>query len=297
MLLTIFIYISLFAFVFISLSKAIKFAKMPIHGRWELYPVPKEKGRSEYGGSYYEEIKWYEKPRETSLVGEIKEMLKEILFIKILFDNQRPLWWLSYSLHLGIYLLFVWTAMLFVGAGTELLGMTVDSAATGWAAFVYFATILFGVAGAILLAFGSFGLFLRRIFVDTLKRYSTPQDYFNLLFLFAVVATGLLVFAGDPGFQYGRDIAKGLLTFSPVEAGGMLTAHIILLGLVLIYIPSTKMSHYVGKYFTFHKVLWENDPNIPGSKVEQQVKEASSYKVKNRWAAPHIPGNTPPKGQ
>ncbi|MEW6623190.1 MAG: respiratory nitrate reductase subunit gamma [Bacillota bacterium] len=292
MLLLIFIYISLLAFILISLSVALKYAKMPMHSRWELYPVPKEKGRGEYGGSYYEELKWYEKPRETSLFAELKDMVKEMLFIKNLFVNQRPLWWLSYALHLGIYLLGLWTIMLFVGAVTEIAGMTIVSDAGvsshWWAALVYYVTFVAGATGAILTTLGSGALLLRRVTMESMKKYTTGQDYFNLLFIFIVLITGLVVWGSDPAFNYGREIMKGLLTFSPITADGPLTLHIILLGLLLIYIPQSKMSHYVAKYFTFHKVLWENDPNLPGSEIEKKIKEAASIKPGKTWAAPHF---------
>ncbi|MGF7184555.1 nitrate reductase gamma subunit [Desulfitispora alkaliphila] len=287
MILTIFVYTALFAFIFLSLAKAWSFAKMPMHSRWELYPVPKEKGRGEYGGSYYEEEKWFEKPREVSFAGELKDMLKEMLFIKNLFVHQRPMWWVSYALHLGIYTLFLWTAMLFVGAITELSGSVVAAETGGWATLVYYVTYVTGIIGAILVAFGTIGLLFRRLTVETLKIYSTPQDYFNLLFIFAVTATGLMAWAADPAFNYGRDIFKSLLTFSPIQAEGALALHIVLLGLLLLYIPQTKMSHYVGKYFSFHTVLWENDPNLPGSEVERKVREGSKFKPSQTWSAPH----------
>lgn len=53
------------------------------------------------------------------------------------------------------------------------------------------------------------------------------------------------------------------------------------------------MSHYVGKYFTFHKVLWENEPNLPGSDIERQIQEASKVKPKTTWSAPHISSPEP----
>lgn len=258
-----------------------------MHSRWELYPVPKEKGRGEYGGSYYEEVKWYDKPRQVTHAGELKDMLKEVFFIKLLFENQRPLWWFSYALHLGIYVLFVWTGMLFIGAITELSGTPVVPDAGAWAAFVYYVTLLSGGVGAILVGIGSLALFLRRVFVESMKNYSDPQDYFNLLFIFAVVATGFLAWAADPAFNYGREIFKSLLTFSPIQAESVLALHILLLGLLLLYIPQTKMGHYVGKYFAFHKVLWENDPNLPGSEVERKVREGSNFKPSKTWSAPH----------
>ncbi len=294
MALLLFIYLSVGAFIGISLYKAYTYAKMPLHGRWELYPVPKEAGeRGHYGGSYYEELEWWKKPRKISHVGEIKEMLKEMIFIKNLFVNQKRQWWLSYSLHLGIYLVGLWTILLLTGALLELSGTPVaasqqTSNSAFMVSFIYYATIFSGLVGAALLTIGSGGLFIKRLVNNTFSRYTTPQEYLNLLFLCAVSVSGLVVWAGDPAFNYGREVLKGLLTFSPIHAGTALTVHILLLGALLIYIPQTKMSHYVGKYFAFHKVLWENEPNIPNSKMEQKVKENLSYKPKTSWSAPHI---------
>ncbi len=287
MILTIYVYVALLAFIFFTLSKALTYAKMPMHTRWEIYPVPKEKHREEYGGSYYEDVKWYEKPREISHAGEIKDMLGEMLFIKLLYKNQRPLWYFSFALHFGIYLLFAWTFFLIVGAITELGGTPVVADGGAWASLVYYVTLITGGIGAVLVAIGSLGLFLRRVFIESMKIYSDSQDYFNLIFIFAVVVTGLMTWAGDPGFAYGRDIFKSLFTFSAIETHPILAVHILLLGLLLLYIPQTKMSHYVGKYFSFHKVLWENDPNLPGSEIERKVKEGSSFKPKQTWSAPH----------
>lgn len=293
MLLTVFVYASILAFIGLSLYKAHQYAKMPMHGRWELYPVPKEPGeKGHYGGSYYEDLEWWNKPREVSHSGEVIDMLKEMLFIKNLFVNQRRQWWLSYALHLGIYLLGLWTVLLAVGAITELSGVPLTTAegvsTNAWASVVYYGTFISGAAGALLLGFGSFALFLKRCFNNTFAKYTTPQEYFNLFFLFAVVASGLVVWSGDPGFNYGREIMKGLFTFSPIEADFALTLHILLLGGVMIYIPQTKMSHYVGKYFAFHKVMWDNEPNLRNSNMESVIKEAMSYKPKASWSAPHI---------
>lgn len=256
--------------------------------------------RGHYGGSYYEELEWWNKPRQISHAGEIKEMLKEMLFIKNLFVNQRSQWWISYAMYLGIYLLSLWTVLLLVGAVTELFGLPLSTAegvsTNPWASLVYYGTFLSGAARMLLVTIGSAGLFLRRIFDHTLSKYTTPQEYFNLLFIFAVAVSGLIVWSGNPTFNCGREIIKGLLTFSPIQADTALTVHILLLGFLLIYIPQTKMSHYVGKYFAFHNVLWENEPNLRNSKMEEIVREALSYKPKVSWSTPHInPGAAPPK--
>jgi nitrate reductase gamma subunit len=287
--LTLFTYLSIILFIGLSLYKAYQFSNMPMHGRWELYPVPKEGGgKGHYGGSYYEELEWWNKPRNVSHMGEVIDMLKEMLFIKNLFVNQRRQWWICYAMHLGIYLLFLWAAMLLAGAAIELSGTAVTATAGGVAGFIYYITLLSGAAGAIMLAVGSIGMYFKRSFSDTLSKYTTPIEYFNLFFLFAVALSGIIVWSGDLGFNYGREIMISLLTFSPIEADFALTAHILLLGAVMIYIPQTKMSHYVGKYFAFHKVLWENEPNLRNSKMEAIVKDSMSYKPKASWSAPHI---------
>lgn len=286
MFLLIFTYVSLFLFIYLSVRKAKQYAMMPFHGRLDLYPIPKEKGKTKYGGSYMEETKWWEKPREISLVAEMKEMFKEMLFIKKLFDHQQPFWWLSYSLHLGFYLLAAWTVMVFLGAAMELAGFTVPSD-NGWSTLVYYITFCTGGAGLILTGIGSLALLLKRVSVESFKKYTTPQEYFNLIFILIVDITGIIVWLGDPGFEYGRSIALSLLSFKPIQAGGIISLHIILLGLLLVYIPLTKMSHYVAKHFTFH-ILWDNEPNLKNSEVEKKVRENAGFKPRKTWSAPHF---------
>ncbi len=295
MLLLFFLYLSLFTFLALSVNKFFWFARMPLHGRWELYPVPREPAeRACYGGSYYEEPEWWKKPRKISRAGEIKKVFKEMFFIRRLFINQRRHWWFSYSLHSGIYWLILWGVFLLAGAVIELSGPVLITGGNGdfWSGLVYFGTLLSGGVGVLLLTAGSAGLFLRRMFNRDLNKYSNPQDYFNLLFILAVAVSGLVVWNGDPGFNYGREILKAMLAFAPVKADTALTVHILLLGALLIYIPQTKMSHYVCKFFSFHKVLWDNEPNLRNSKIERKIKRNLSNKPPVvTWAAPHT-GNS-----
>ena len=65
--------------------RAVRIARLPIHLRWELYPIHHEKGKNHYSGSYLEEFEWWTKEREISKGAEIKEMLEEIILIKTLF--------------------------------------------------------------------------------------------------------------------------------------------------------------------------------------------------------------------
>jgi hypothetical protein len=67
-------YVSIAFFLVVVAAKMIRIARMPVHLRWDLYPIPHEKGRSYYGGSYFEEVNWWTKPMHFSLVSEVREM-------------------------------------------------------------------------------------------------------------------------------------------------------------------------------------------------------------------------------
>ena len=296
MLLVFYAILAMFLFLAISAYKAYKYAKMPIHGRLELYPVPKEKGHG-HGGSYMEEQEWWTKPRETSFASELVDMLKEMLFIKKLFQNQKPFWWLSYALHLGIYFIIAWTIILTVGAITLLSGGTVAADSGVWGKLLFYVTPLVGWIGFMLASFGALTLIIRRLTDSVLRKYTTPQEYFNLLLLFVVTITGALVWSSDITMSNAREAMVNVLSFQPLNGDPLLITHIILTGFMLIYIPSSKMSHYVGKFFTFHKVLWDNDPNLPGSKVDEMIRQGANYKPQNKWSAPHIAGTGAPAEQ
>lgn len=287
MILGLSIYIAGLLFIGLTAYKAATYASMPLHGRLELYSVPSEKGRHTYGGSYMEELEWWRKPREISKASEIIDMMKEMLFIKKLFDNQRPFWWMSYALHLGIYFLMGWTFLLIAGALTDLAGVPVSAHASWWTVLLYYLTIFTGIIGFIIATVGTFGLLLRRFFDPVLKIYTTPQEYFNLGLLFAALVSGIVLWSPDLTFNAARQLMADALILSVVP-NMTLVIHLIILEFMFIYIPVSKMSHYVGKYFSYHKFLWDNEPNITGSHMESKVRDSLNYKPTTTWAAPHM---------
>jgi hypothetical protein len=46
------------------------------------------------------------------------------------------------------------------------------------------------------------------------------------------------------------------------------------------------MSHFIGKYFTYHSVKWDDAVNHRGGKFESKIAEYLTYKP--TWAAPHV---------
>ena len=282
-------YLSFLVFVVTMVMKAFKISNMPLHLRWDLYPIPHEKGKAEYGGSYFEETDWWIKPKEFSIANEIKEMGKEIIFVHSLMQNNRPLWVFSFPFHFGMYLLIGFIVMLTLGAILELSGTVVSTASTsGFAVVVSYLTTAFGIVGWILASLGALGLLLSRTFNGELRKVSVRADYFNLILLLAIFAIGLVSsFVLDTPNADLRRFVGSLISFQAV--GAMPTATTIQLWLMvflLIYLPFTHMAHFLGKYFTYHKVRWEDAANLRGNRIETAVKEGLGYKI--NWSASHI---------
>lgn len=280
-MLNVLIYIAVIIFAVVLGAKVIRYATMPVQLRWEIYPVPHEK-RAEHGGSYYEEQEWWKKPREKTILGEIKDTLKEMLFIVKVFKNKRTLWYLTYPFHLGIYLILIWFLLLFISAVLDLLMLKSE--------VLDYLTLLVGAIAMILMFIFGIALLIKRAADYDLRSLSAPVDYFNLIFILAVVFTGLLAWMNDPNFSLAKDYMKSLITFKdPPKVSDITAVHIVLLSLLLIYIPFSKMTHFVGKYFTYHRIFWDDELNVKGSKINEKVKRYLNYKIK--WGASHVDPN------
>ena len=109
-------YLGIAFFLVAVAARFVMWSKMPMHLRWELYPVAHEGGgRAAYGGSYLEESDWWQKPRQVSLVGELKSMVPEILFLVALREHNRKLWTRSFPFHFGLYLVAAATILMIAG--------------------------------------------------------------------------------------------------------------------------------------------------------------------------------------
>lgn len=276
-------YSCLLVFVVAAALRSVRIARLPLHLRWELAPVPKEKGRGRYGGSYLEEFEWWRKPREESTVAELVYMLKEVVFLKALREHNPMLWWSSYPFHLGLYVLATAAGVIVLSAACAVLGVP----GPGWGVMRTVVPWLAGAAYA-LGAVGALGLLGSRILDPKLRIMTTPVAFFNLVLLLAVFATGLSALLTVEGFiQHTIGYAAALLTVRPVPAmPGPVAAHVGVSLIFLAYVPFSQMMHPVAKYFTYHQVRWDDRPMEAGSSMERDVQSLLQQPV--TWAAPHV---------
>jgi len=276
-------------FVIAFASKGIKYARMPIHLRWELYPLAGETKRP-WGGSYLEEPEWWTKPREgKSLAGELKFMGKEVLYFKEYFDKNRGLWYIVYPLHVGIFLFIGFFALLLVGALTMVADVNVSgNSSNAWGEFLYYLTLIVGIAAFISGTIGALSLFLRKVIDKTMSPYTRRIEYLNILLVLAIFLTGLISWAAaDSTFTIAREYMRSLFSFKEMDrADGVIIAHIILLALFLTYLPFTNMMHFFAKFFTYHMVRWDDAPQLRGSEIERKLSPLLNQQV--TWSATHL---------
>jgi len=288
---TILLYSLMYAAVLVFLIacgvRAIYIARLPLHLRWELYPVPHEAAaQAEHGGSYFEVTDWWKKPVHSNLLGEWKFMLPEMLFQKALWEFNRTLWFFSFPFHFGLYLLIGATGLLGMRALFAFWAPHLMSGQTG--VMLHWACAAGWLGGAALAAIGAFCLLIRRLTDENLKTYTTAGDLFNLLFFIATLGCLVAGYLFRPtGSPHALALARGVLTFdTALRFGPLLAAGLVLSALLTAYIPMTHMSHFVAKYFTYHTVRWDDRPNLQGSDLAKKVAEYLTYRP--RWAAPHV---------
>jgi nitrate reductase gamma subunit len=283
------LYLSLLILLIGLVYRIHRIISLPVHLRWELYPVPHQKGKSHYGGSYFEDSNWWLKPASYSYSGEIGAMAREIFAIGTLFKNNRKLWLSSFPFHLGLYFLTAFAGFLIFGAIFRINNIDISAISYGIIPrSIYYLTLIFGGIGYILGALGAAGLLLGRIFRQDLRDYSSRVDYFNLVLLLLIFTTGIYSWISvDRSFDIVRSLIGKMIIFRAVsDAPLQEKIHLVTVALFLAYMPFTHMTHFVGKYFSFHSVRWQDNPSIPGGKTEQAIKKSLDGKI--GWSASHI---------
>jgi len=277
------------AVVFLAgcLARALQYARAPLHLRWELYPVPHEAPeRVRHGGSYFETTDWWTRPAHFNLLGELKAMAPEIVFLKGLWEFNRKLWFRSFPFHIGLYLLIGTAALLLATALASFAIPALPSSTVGIILHYIYTTA--GCVGALLAVLGAAGLLHRRLADEDLAPYTTGGDIFNLLLfiltLGTVAAGYLLTVPSDPSML---EITRGVLSFdASLRVPPLLAAGLILGALLAAYIPFTHMSHFIAKYFTYHAVRWDDQPSRHNAELRRRFAEYLAYRP--TWSAPHV---------
>lgn len=275
-------------FVAGSLVRLVTYARAPLHLRWELHPLPQQGGARRTGGLPTFPAQAPPPPSRSRVINEWRYMLPEMLLMKSLRDHNRSLWRLSFPFHFGLYLIAVGLILLIVTAAQGgspgepfplSAGYLLERLALGC-----------GGVGMILTLGGAAALLRRRLCDPALRGYTAGADILHLLWFlaaFGLIAAGRLTTGLH---QAGvAAVVAGLLRFdTTVTVNPLMGAGMVLGALLLAYIPTSHMSHYIGKYFTWHAVRWDDAPNRVGGEIERRV--IANLSLRPTWAARHTGG-------
>jgi len=268
-------------FLIVTIYRAIALARLPVHLRWELAPIPHEKGKGKYGGSYLEEYEWWKKRQQKSRLAPLRYMVVEIFLLRGIWRHNRKLWPLTFAFHGGIYLVFAMLLLSIVNAVFIITGVS----ASVLDVFLTISSIV-ALAGYLLGGLGAISLILKRALDANLRSFNSVSKYFNLVFLGAVFASGAYSWFATPDFALAMSqLIRGLVTLDTgVTLTFPLSMHVIMASLFFLYLPWTDMIHFVAKYFTYHEIKWDDSPK--DARMEKELQGLLAQPVS--WSAEHI---------
>ncbi len=268
-------------FLIVIIYRTLAIIRLPIHLRWELAPIPHEKGKGRYGGSYLEEYEWWNKPRPRSRITPMRYMAKEIFLLRSIWKHNRALWPLSFAFHIGIYLIVLMLLLSIINAVliiTEvplyILNVTLTIAS------------ILALVGYLLGSVGTIGLILKRVLDSNLRQFNTVATYFNLIFLGAAFISGSCAwfYSGNFASEISFFIKRLITLDAGIAVAFPLSLHIVISLLFILYLPLTDMIHFIAKYFTYHEIRWNDEPQ--DEKMEKELRGLLSQPVS--WSAAHV---------
>lgn len=118
------------------------------------------------------------------------------------------------------------------------------------------------LSGVILLAAAAY-LFLRRIYIPTVRYISLPTDYFPLLLIMAIAITGILMrYLLKVDIVSAKQLVLGLVTFHPVLPQGigvLFYMHLFLVSCLFAYFPFSKLVHLGGVFLSPTRIMANNN--------------------------------------
>ncbi len=184
-------------------------------------------------------------PAPTTQTGVVLRMAREVVLFSSLFKSNKWTWIFGWLFHFSLLLAFfrhlryALTPDCFIW---PLIDLELVQAAGKYAGL--------GMAA------GLVGLFGRRIFVDRVRYISSPSDYFMLILLLAIAASGLsMSFVSHPDIVNLKGFILSLITLGwngwvNMPTDGLLITHLTLVILLMIIFPISKLLHAPGVFFS-----------------------------------------------
>ncbi len=176
-------------------------------------------------------------PAPTSTGGVALRMAREVVLFESLFKSNLWIWAFGWLFHMGLFLVLARHLRYF----TEPVW--------SWVALIQ----PFGIYAGFAMAAGLAALWARRFLVERIRYISTPSDHLMLALLLGIAATGLAMkFLMHTDIVAVKAFFLGLMVFDiqPLPAHPGLYVHLLLVALLMIVFPFSKLLHAPGIFFS-----------------------------------------------
>ncbi|QKQ26759.1 respiratory nitrate reductase subunit gamma [Candidatus Reidiella endopervernicosa] len=176
-------------------------------------------------------------PAPITTSGVVVRMAREVVLFESLFRSNRWIWVFGWMFHVALALVLVRHVRYFQDPVWELIVLAQP----------------FGKYAGFAMIAGLGGLWARRIFVERIRYITNPSDHLILALLVAIGVSGLgMKYVAHTDIVALKSFMLGLMTFSfkPLPTDGFLLIHLLLVAVLMIIFPISKLLHAPGVFFS-----------------------------------------------
>lgn len=181
-------------------------------------------------------------PAPITQTGVVFRMAREVVLFESLFKSNKWIWVFGWMFHLGLLLAFF-----------RHLRYVVESDSFMWPVVGNVLVQSFGQYAGFAMVIGLIGLLTRRIFVERIRYISSPSDYLMLLMLIIIGVSGLMMsFISHIDIIQLKMFVIGLFgfDFQNLPESTALVIHLLLVVVLLLIFPFSKLLHAPGVFFS-----------------------------------------------
>ena len=203
-------------------------------------------------------------PAPTTGAGVVKRMFFEVTLFHSLFKANKWIWLLGWVFHFALLLVLLRHLRYFTDP------------VWSWVTVIQ----PFGKYAAFAMVAGLTGLWARRFLVDRVRYISSPSDHLMLALLIAIGITGLgMKYVAHTDIVAVKAFMLGLMYFDwqPMPDDLLLSLHLLLVAMLMIVFPFSKLLHAPGVFFSPTRNQADNPrekrhlPTHPAAAAKEQV--------------------------
>ena len=184
-------------------------------------------------------------PAPKSTGGVVIRLAKEVIFFAALFRSNKWTWLFGWMFHIALALAFL-RHLRYVIDPEGMLGFM-------WPLINLEIVQSFGKYAGFAMVVGLLGLFGRRIFVQRVRYISSPSDYLMLILFMLIAFSGLLMsFVSHVDIVQVKAFMLGILNLDlqDLPISGPLLIHLILVSILGLILPMSKLLHIPGVFYS-----------------------------------------------